>query len=188
MARRRQAWERELASALEAHRPSLRWLSDHLAQLVDPEPQIGHLISMASDLCDAGHVHLDIVLWVLGRRRLHAVLVSEEHYDRGPEDVETTFETTVSTHPLDTVVGVQVATASHPDGHPMDISLAVMLNTPGSAGHVDPVVYDDPDVVSYALSLQPSPLSFTVPAERTPQVTAFARELLQARDALVQGP
>ncbi len=183
----RDAWDFELSSALDAHRPTLGWLPDHLAQLVpdDREPA-SHLLSMASDLCDAGHVHLDIILWLLTDTDLHSVIVSEEHYDRGPESVETTFETTVSSHPLDTVVGTQISTASHPDGLQLDVSLAVMLNTPGHTGHLDAMTFDESTVVSYALGLQPASLSFTVEAEKTDDLVSFGRDLMQARARLLR--
>ncbi|MGI9018397.1 MAG: hypothetical protein ACR2HR_15055 [Euzebya sp.] len=177
------AWDFELSSAIAAHRPTLGWLPDHLVQLVPEIPVQSHLLSMASDLCDAGHVHLDIVLWLLTMTELHSVIVSEEHYDRGPESVETTFEATVSCHPLDTVVGTQLSTASHPDGLQLDVSLAVMLNTPGHTGHADPVAIEDPDIVSFALALQPASLSFTVGPERTVDLVEFSRDLLDARDS-----
>jgi hypothetical protein len=180
-------WEHELAGALAAHRPALAWLPDHLALLVPDDPAVAHLLSMASDLCDAGHVHLDIVLWVLTASELHAVLVSEEHYDRGPEDVETTFETSVSSHPLDTVVGTQISTASHPDGLQLDASLGVMVDTPGSTGHADAVGFDEDDVMSYAVTLQPATLSFTVGADQTGDLVEFGRDLVAARAALLAG-
>jgi hypothetical protein len=183
----RDAWDAELTSALAAHRPTLGWLPDHLVQLVPEDDAVSHLLSMASDLCDAGHVHLDIILWVLTPAELHSVIVSEEHYDRGPEDVETTFETTVSSHPLDTVVGTQVSTASHPDGLQLDVSLAVMLDTPGHTGHADAVGFDEDDVMSYALALQPASLSFTVGAEQTDDLVAFGRDLMAARADLLAG-
>ena len=183
----RDAWDFELASALAAHRPTLGWLPDHLVQVVPDDESVSHLLSMASDLCDAGHVHLDIILWLLTDTELHSVIVSEEHYDRGPEDVETTFETTVSSHPLDTVVGTQISTASHPDGLQLDVSLAVMLDTPGHTGHVDAVGFDEEDVMSYSVSLQPASLSFTVGAEQTDEVVAFGRDLMTARARLLEG-
>ncbi len=179
----RHAWDFELTGALAAHRPTLGWLPDHLAALLPDSPVLAHLLSMASDLCDAGHIHLDIVLWLLTDEELLAVIVSEEHFDRGPESVDTTFETTVSCHPLDTVVGTQLSTASHPDGTQLDVSLAVMLNTPGQTGHADPVAIEDPDLPSYALSLQPSSLSFTVGPERTGEVAAFAEAILAGRSS-----
>ena len=184
----RDAWDFELATALAAHRPTLGWLPDHLAQLVPDDTAISHLLSMASDLCDAGHVHLDIILWLLTPSEMHSVIVSEEHYDRGPEDVETTFEATVSSHPLDTVVGTQISTASHPDGLQLDVSLAVMLNTPGHTGHVDAVGFDEEDVMSYALTLQPASLSFTVGADQTDELIEFGRDLMTARATLLRGP
>jgi hypothetical protein len=179
-------WDVELSAALAAHRPTLGWLPDHLVQLVSEDDATAHLLSMASDLCDAGHVHLDIILWLLTATDLHAVIVSEEHYDRGPEDVETTFETTVSTHPLDTVVGTQLSTASHPDGLQLDVSLAIMLDTPGHTGHVDAVGFDDEDVMSYGVSLQPASLSFTVGAEQTEELVDFGRDLMAARQRLLR--
>lgn len=182
----REAWDFELGHALDAHRPTLGWLPDHLGQLVPDAPVTAHLLSMASDLCDAGHVHLDIVLWILTETELHSVIVSEEHYDRGPEDVETTFETSVSRHPLDTVVGTQVSTASHPDGLQLDVSLAVMLNTPGHTGHADPVAIEDPDIVSYAIAVQPTSVSFTVGPEQTDDLVAFGQDLMVARAQLLQ--
>lgn len=181
----REAWDFELTSALTGHRPTLGWLPDHIGQLVADDPVAAHLLSMASDLCDAGHVHLDIVLWLLTDAELHSVIISEEHYDRGPEDVETTFETTVSSHPLDTVVGTQVSTASHPDGLQLDVSLAVMLDTPGHTGHADPMSIEDPDIVSYAIALQPTSVSFTVGPEQTDELVAFGRDLMVARAALI---
>ncbi|HUG84502.1 MAG TPA: hypothetical protein VMM13_08045 [Euzebya sp.] len=181
----REAWDFELSHALEGHRPTLGWLPDHLVQLVPDDPVGAHLLSMASDLCDAGHVHLDILLWLLTDTDLHAVIISEEHYDRGPEDVETTFETTLSSHPLDTVVGTQISTASHPDGLQLDVSLAVMLNTPGQTGHADPMTIEDPDIVSFAIALQPTSVSFTVGPEQTDDLVAFGRDLLIARAALL---
>ncbi len=181
-----QAWDFELSSALAAHRPTLGWLPDHLVQLVPEEPVAAHLLSMASDLCDAGHVHLDIILWLLTDVELHSVIVSEEHYDRGPEDVETTFEATVSSHPRDTVVGTQISTASHPDGLQLDVSLAVMLDTPGHTGHADAVGVDEEDVFSYALALQPASLNFTVGPEKTDELVMFGRDLLDARNALLR--
>lgn len=184
----REAWDFELSHALTGHRPTLGWLPDHLGQLVPEEPIRAHLLSLASDLCDAGHVHLDIVLWLLTDADLYSVIVSEEHYDRGPEDVETTFETTISSHPLDTVVGTQLSTASHPDGLQLDVSLAVMLNTPGHTGHADPMSIEDPDIVSYAIALQPTSVSFTVGPDQTDDLIAFGRDLLAARAALRNGP
>jgi hypothetical protein len=178
----RHAWDFELTGALAAHRPTLDWLPDHLAELLPDEPVALHLLSLASDLCDAGHIHLDIVMWLLGADHLHSVIVSEEHFDRGPESVDTTFETTVSAHPLDTIVGTQLSSASHPDGTQLDVSLAVMLNTPGHTGHADPVSIEDPDVFSYAVAIQPTSLSFTVGPERTGELSSFASALLAARN------
>lgn len=181
----REAWDFELTSALGGHRPTLGWLPDHIAQLVPDDPVAAHLLSMDSDLCDAGHVHLDIKLWLLTDSELHSVMVSEEHYDRGPQDVETTFETTVSSHPLDTVVGTQVSTASHPDGLQLDVSLAVMLDTPGHTGHADPMSIEDPDIVSYAIALQPTSVSYIVGPEQTEELVAFGRDLMVARAQLI---
>ncbi|MEE8601027.1 hypothetical protein [Euzebya tangerina] len=181
MSAMQQAWDFELSSALAAHRPTLGWLPDHLIRIVPNEPIRAHLLSMASDLCDAGHVHLDIIMWLLTDTELQSVIVSEEHYDRGPESVDTTFETTMSCHPLDTIVGTQISTASHPDGLQLDVSLAVMLNTPGQTGHADPISLEDPDVIGYALSMQPQSLSFTVGPEKTDELIAFGRDLLDAR-------
>ncbi|CAN5361544.1 hypothetical protein BH23ACT9_BH23ACT9_16250 [soil metagenome] len=183
----REAWDFELSHAVESHRPTLGWLPDHLVQLVPDDEVSSHLLSMASDLCDAGHVHLDIVMWLLTDTDLHSVVVSEEHYDRGPEDVETTFETTLSSHPLDTIAGTQISTASHPDGLQLDVSLAVMLDTPGHTGHADPMTIEDPDIVSYALALQPASISFTVGPEQTDDLVQFGRDLLAARAALRGG-
>ena len=59
--------------------------------------------------------------------------------------------------------------------------LAVMLNTPGHTGHADPITIEDPDIVSYAMSLQPQSLSFTVGPEKTDDLIAFGRDLLDAR-------
>lgn len=177
-----EAWDFELSSELGAHRPTLEWLPDHLVQLVPERPVRAHLLSMASDLCDAGHVHLDIIMWLLTTEELHSVIVSEEHYDRGPENVETTFETTVSSHPLDTIVGTQVSSASHPDGLQLDVSLAIMLNTPGHTGHADPMAIEDPDIIGYAFSVQPASLSFTVGPEKTDELVAFGRNLMDARN------
>ncbi len=180
-------WERELVTALEHSRPTLRWLPTHLRSLLPEKRSDGHLLQLTSDLCDAGHVHLDIMLWVLGPRDLAAVLVGEEHYDRGPEDVETTFETTLNRHPLDTIAGVQLATATHPDGHQIDVSLAVMLSSGGFTGHADPMGYDD-EVPSYALTTQPASLTFTTDAHRTGELVAFAEALLGARDRVRRTP
>lgn len=178
----RNAWDFELSHELTLHRPTLMWLPDHINMLVPPGDVVDHLLSMDSDLCDAGHIHLDILMWLLTDHSLHAIIISEEHFDHGPEAVETTFETTVSNHPLDTVVGTQLSTASHPDGTQLDVSLAVMLNTPGTTGHVDPVALDaDPELFSYAVSLQPSSLSFIVAPERTEELAAFADHLMGMR-------
>lgn len=179
--RNRPAWDFELTSQLASHRPTLDWLPDHLADLLPSQGATDHLLSMESDLCDAGHIHLDILLWVLGQGGLHSVIVSEEHFDRGPESVDTTFETSVSSHPLDTIVGTQISTASHPDGTQLDVSLAVMLNTPGHTGHADPISLSDPDVIGYALAIQPSSLSFTVGPQRTGELARFAEQILDAR-------
>ena len=183
----RAAWARELRSVLNRARPTLEWLPDHVHNLLGEVDVDAHLLTLTSDLCDAGHVHLDILLWLVGRHELVALLVGEEHYDRGPEDVETTFETTLNRYPLDHVTGVQVATAAHPDGHQLDVSLGIMIASAGLTGHADPMTYDDPDLPSYALTAQPTSLTFTADPARTGEIVSFASAVLSARDRLLRG-
>lgn len=178
-------WYDELDDILAGSRPTLSWLPRHLLDLMPREEPTTHLLAVTSDLCDAGHVHLDVVLWVLFADVLAGVLVGEEHYDRGPQDVETTFETTLNLHPLDTVAGVQLATAAHPDGLQLDASLSVVLSTHGVTGHADPVPYDDEDV-AYHLHTQPASLTFSTEPGRTEELIAFADALLTAREQAVR--
>lgn len=181
------AWRTELDTALAHHRPTLGWLPGHVATLMPQQIPLAHLIAMTSDLCDAGHVHLDVILWVLHEGELCAVLVGEEHYDRGPEDVETTFETTLNRHPIDTIAGVQLATAAHPDGHQIDVSLAVMLGGAGQTGHADPVDSGDPDMPGFSLHTQPSSLTFSADPDRTDELVAFADALVATRELAIFG-
>lgn len=180
-----ESWQRELDGALRT-RPDLAWLIDAVASLMPPVPAEDYLLEAVSDLCDAGHVHLDLSFWALCGDELVAIAVAEEHDDVDEDGhVETSLHTTARRHPLDTVQRVDVLLASRPDGTPWDSSVAVVTAGAALTGHSEPFACDNPDCDAdhgTTLRLSSADLIFSLPGDRLDELTAFADTLLAARD------
>ena len=137
-------------------------------------------MSIAEDTCDAGHVNHDIALWMLGAHELHTAMITEEHYDLDSANVETTFDTSVASHPITKINGVQLMSVAKPNGSQMDVGLGVMIANPSMAGHVEPIPFGDLDAPTMAVNLIPSTITLMGSAERMGEFVAFRNDLLAA--------
>ncbi|WP_336249880.1 hypothetical protein [Stomatohabitans albus] len=175
------SWDFALSNHLEVkHQAQLRgWLIDHLHRVIADDNYHAWLMSIAEDTCDAGHVHHDIALWLLGQRELHTVLVTEEHYDLDGANVETTFDTSIASHPYSSITGVQLMSVAKPNGSQMDVGLGVMLMNPTIAGHIEPVSFGDIEPSTMSVNLIPSTITLMGAGERINEFVAFRDDVLQ---------
>lgn len=176
------SWDFALTNHLEIkHHAQLRqWLVDHLHHCLPNEAYVSWLMSIAEDTCDAGHVHHDIALWLLGAHELHTIMITEEHYDLDITNVETTFDTSVASHPLNKINGMQLMSVAKPNGSHMDVGLGVMITNPTMAGHVEPMPFGDLDGSTMAVNLIPSTIAIMGAAERLAEFVDFRDDLLNA--------
>ncbi len=180
-----EAYLLDLEDALRS-RPDLAWVLDAVERLLPSTAVEHYLLDAVSDLCDAGHVHLDVSLWAVSGKELVAVSVAEEHDDVDEDGhVETSLHTSVRRHPLDTVQRVDVLLASRPDGAAWDASVAVIASGASLSGHSEPFACDNPDCDADhgdTIRLAPADLIFSLPGDRVDELSAFADRLLEARD------
>lgn len=176
-------WDEALTHHLEnKHLDYLRqWLPDHVRLCVPDDPCTHWLMSIAEDTCDAGHVHHDIALWLLTDHELHTVMITEEHYDVDMAVVETTFDTSVASHPLQEINGAQLMSVTKPTGAIMEVGLGVMIQNPSLSGHMEPVAFPEMDAqVPMAVNLIPSTITLMGAPERLQEFVSFRDVLLRA--------
>lgn len=174
------AWDFALSNHLEVkHHAQLRaWLIDHLHRYLPPDTYLSWLMSIAEDTCDAGHVHHDIAMWMIGEHELHTVMITEEHYDLDIANVETTFDTSIASHPFSKINGVQIMSVAKPNGNQMDVGLGIMIANPTMAGHVEPIPLGDLDPPMMTVNLIPSTVTLMGSAERMDEFIGFRNDLL----------
>lgn len=169
---------------LREQRRDLEPVIGHLVDALGDVPPEPRLVAVTSDLCAAGHVHLDVILWAIDEHDLVLVDVAEEHYEPdGPESevVETTFRVMATRYPFRSIAGVQHGVELRPDGTLVQSELQVLVRGQLSLhGRALPAVCDDPDCDAdhgLDLDLHPAQLSFVgQPADLDP-VRAFAAAL-----------
>lgn len=171
-------------SPLAEQRRDLGPVLDHVVDALAEVPLDPRLVAITSDLCAAGHVHLDVLVWAMDDDALVLVDVAEEHYEPdGPESdaVETTFRVLATRYPYRAITGVQHGVELRPDGTLVQAELQVLVEGALSLhGRALPAACDDPDCDAdhgLDLDLHPAQMSFVGQPADLDAVRAFATAL-----------